>query len=1135
MLEKIFILTLLLFSFFSVNAEDASFYTSKSALSEGKWVKIRIKETGFYKLTYSDLKKMGFSDPLKVSVHGYGGFPMEEDLSKAVYCDDVPSVAVYRGGDYLLFYGKGVVKWTYDLNGKYFVHENNTYSTSGYYFVTDATETNEAAQIPDNTVNPDIEISAYDDYRLHEVEKVSITIPGRPNSGRDLFGESFNQKTSQDFTFSIPGITNDTGVISFRFVAKLRTASGVVSMSADGVNLTSNTIAANTDTYVAALSVSPKVNWAGEKKENTNINISFSVSQQTSHLDYIRLQFKRKLQSYGACTFFRSVAALKKNTKFQISNAYSSNYHVFDVTEGRPVQLLQTSQGGAGQTFTIPADTVIREFALLDLTQQFPQPEIAGEIKNQNLHGLPQTDMVILAPEAFVKEAERLAEFHRSHDKLTVFVTVPERIYNEYSSGTPEASAIRRFMKMFYDRKTSDEDAPKYLLLFGDGRFDNRKLTSEWAANTSENYLLTYQSKESIGESSYVSDDYFGFLHDGQGGNPNIASLDIGIGRFPVSTLTQAQNAVYKIITYAENSNPGPWKNNLCFIADDGNSSDMFDTRHMSEADQSTQMLEKNHPQYVTKKLFFDAFKINYTGGKPSYPDVKTNIAKELKNGVLIIDYTGHGDAESWSEERVITQTDIINAGYTNLPLWITASCVFAPFDAPATSAGENVFLNKRSGGIALYTTARVAYSDVNLIMNKSLLENLFKKQNGRHLTLGEVMKNMKNSYTASHKKLSFILLGDPALTLAFPDEYDMQITEINGVPVSEQPVNIRAFEKVTFKGKVTNQNGETANDFTGLLSATVYDSEMNITTLDNNNTGKTFTYKDYPNTIYLGNDSVRNGEFSFSFTVPKDISYSNSFGKLNLYASDDITRKEANGAYKNFTVGGTSDVLIEDTVGPEIRDMYLNTHDFKEGDKVNSTPVFVAIVWDKSGINVGSSSIGHDITLTIDGNPALGYSLNSYYQTYLEGSENEGIVRFPLPALETGRHTAEFKVWDIQNNSSVKTLAFNVTDNYKPSIADLTAGPSPAREFVNFRIMHDMPESLLKVRIEVYDMTGQLQWKHEETGISGISDSYTVRWDLTNNAGSRLHPGIYVYRAILSSNNSQEVSKTKKLIIIAQ
>jgi hypothetical protein len=1126
-----------LFVCFSVFAENSTFYAPKSNLSEGKWVKIRIKETGFYKLTYSELRKMGFSDPAKVSVHGYGGFPMEEDFSKALYSDDLPSVAVIRKDDFLLFYGKGLVKWSYDNYNKYFVHENNTYSNYAYYFVTDATEVNDVTTIPldeSGLTNAKIQANTFDDYMVHEIDRVSITTSGRPNSGRDLFGESFDSRKSQDFDFTIPGITGDDGIISFRFVAKLKSGSGTVSMSANGEKLTESTINQNTDTYVAALSVSPKVTWAGAKNEKTTININFSLLQQTSYLDYIRFQMKRNLRPYGAYTFFRSLESVDASTCFNISADNSSNLRIFDVTEGREIKEFQKADRAGGVAFAIPADSILREFAMLDMTKTFPQPEIVGEVKKQNLHGMAQTDMIILAADAFTGEAERLAAHHRSHDGLSVAVVTSEQVYNEFSSGTPDATAIRRFMKMFYDRKTSDADAPKYLLLFGDGRFDNRRLTVEWASNTSENYLLTYQSKETLGESSYVSDDYFGLLHDSQGAYIPSASLDIGIGRFPVNTLVQAQNAVDKVISYVNNSKSGPWKNNLCFVADDGNAGDSYDTNHVRESYELTQLVENNYPQYVTNKIFFDAFKLDYSGGKPSYPDVRTNIDKNLKRGVLIINYTGHGDAESWSEERVMTQTDIINAGYTNLPLWITASCDFAPFDAPTTSAGENVFLNKRSGGIALFTTARVAFSSPNLALNREYLNNLFKKQNNRHQTIGEAFKNSKNTYPG-YEKLSFVLLGDPAMTLAYPDEYTVEITEVNDVPVSAQPVNIKAFEKVKFKGKITNQDRETVNGFNGLLSVTVFDSEETITTLSNVNHAEGFTYKDYPNTIYLGNDLVRNGEFTFSFTVPKDISYSNSFGKIILYATEDLTRNEASGVYKNFTIGGTGDVSDTDTTGPEIRALFLNTSDFKEGDKVNTTPVLTAIVWDESGINVGGSSIGHDITLILDGNNALSYSLNSYYESYLEGEDNESIVKFPIPALEAGTHTAEFKVWDIQNNSSSRLLNFVVTDNYKPSITGLTVGPSPAREYVNFIIDHDMPEALMKIRIEVFDLTGQMQWKYEETGISGMFNSYTVKWNLTNNAGSRLRPGIYVYRVILSSNNSQEVSKAKKLIILAQ
>ncbi|MDR1223388.1 MAG: type IX secretion system sortase PorU [Tannerella sp.] len=1117
-----------------VRGADGSRYAAKSALSEGKWVKISIKETGFYKLTYSELKEMGFPNPEKVSIHGYGGWPLEEDFSKAVYNDDVPPVATWRGSDFLLFYGKGAVRWT--CEGNTFLHENNAYSTLGYYFVTDATDVDEMTSLPSEG-DGSFQVDTYDDHMVHEKESVSITNPGRPYSGRQLFGESFDLNTSQDFPFSIPGITNDGGKISYRFVAKVKSGTGVVSLSVDNRQLTQANIPGNDNGYVAALSASKTVDWEGEKNEKTTVGLSFGISQQTSHLDYIRLQMKRRLQPYGACTFFRSLDSENKASRFTVQNM-SSDIRVFDVTEGNPVRQIEAERNGTEASFSIPAGS-LREFALVDIASgELPAPVKVGEIEPQNLHGMEQADMIIVVPKAFASEAEKLAKVHRSHDRLTVAVVTPEQIYNEFSSGGQEATAIRRFMKMFYDRSASDEDAPKYLLLFGDGRSDNRKLTRMWE-NSDDNYIVTYQSEESIGQDSFVSDDYFGFLHDAEGGNPVNATLYLGIGRLPVSTLAQARNAVEKVIAYIENSKPGPWKNRLCFVADDGNPADGHSLRHMNEANQVAEYMEESHPQYISGKLFFDAYKKSNTGGKPAYPDIRTNIQKALKEGVLMINYTGHGDAESWAEEKVMTQSDINSATYTNLPLWITASCDFAPFDAVATSAGENVLFNKKSGGIALYTTARVAYSESNLEINKLFMRNLFEKKNGRHQTVGEVMRNSKNSFKSApvglnQQIMSFILLGDPALTLAYADEYTMKITNINGRPVSEEPVLFKALQKITAGGTVNRPDGSTAEDFNGLASISIFDSQAQRTTLDNNGTGNRFTYSDYPYTMYIGNDSVRNGEFSFTFTVPKDISYLYQNGKISLHATGGDSGREASGFYKNFTVGGTEENAGEDTVGPEIRAMYLNTADFRDGDKVNETPVFVAVVWDENGINVGGSGIGHDITLTVDG-PGKNYVLNSYYGTRLEGENGEGIVKFPIPKLESGKHTGEFKVWDIYNNSSTHTFSFTVADNYKPSIINLTAGPSPATDYVNFMISHDLPESTINVQIRVFDLTGKLQWKYEENGSSEIFNSYNIKWNLTDGAGARLRPGIYIYRAVISSDRLNEASEAKKLIILAQ
>ena len=413
------------------------------------------------------------------------------------------------------------------------------------------------------------------------------------------------------------------------------------------------------------------------------------------------------------------------------------------------------------------------------------------------------------------------------------------------------------------------------------------------------------------------------------------------------------------------------------------------------------------------------------------------------------------------------------------------------------------------------------------------LIRNLFEKKNGRRLTLGEVMKQTKRDLSASRYKLGFSLIGDPALKLAYP-EYRMQVTTINGNPVTDEPVAFKALQKITVEGEVLNADGNIATDFTGLLNPTVLDSRVSYETLDNNKTGKTFKYTDYSNILFVGNDSVRAGKFSFTFTVPKDISYSNEFGKMNLYASDETNNLEAQGAYLNYRVGGTDDNAEDDSDGPEIRSLYMNDSTFVSGGPVNTTPFFVARLWDKSGVNITGSSIGHDMMLIVDGDPSLSFNLNSYYEL-IPGADGEGIVKYLLPALAPGMHTAEFKVWDIQNNSTTYDFEFEVVEGLKPYLLELTATPSPAREQVEFHLFHNRPESQLTVGIMVYDMMGRLQWKHQETGASELFKSYTVTWDLTNNRGGRLRPGVYIYRAAISSGGSKEATDAKKLIILAQ
>ena len=835
------------------------------------------------------------------------------------------------------------------------------------------------------------------------------------------------------------------------------------------------------------------------------------------------MQFVRTLRPYGACTFFRSLTSVGNASRFVISEA-NSNTLVFDVTDALNVKRVEADLNGSELSFTIPAGR-LREFVLVQTNQTFPSPEVVGEVASSNLHGLEQRDMIIISAPSLVQQAERLAVAHREKDGLTVEVVTPEAIYNEFSSGTPDATAYRRLMKMFYDRSSSLGNPPKYLLLFGDGIYDNRGISGEVQGVSRSNMLLTFQSQESLNVYSYATDDYFAFLEDNSGSNFSRDKMCLGVGRFPIRTVTEATQMVDKTISYMENKDSGSWKNNVTFVADDGNNEDSFTTNHMKQADQLAEAIEEMQPGFLVNKVYFDAYKRSSLG---TYPDVHNEIEKLLKSGQLLINYTGHGSTTHWADESVWTQTDINNSSYKHLPVWVTATCDFTRFDDVTTSAGESVFLNPTSGGIALFTTTRVVFSGNNANLNKALIDNLFQEDANSRYTLGEAMMYTKRQLNDSNK-LNFILIGDPALKFAYP-EYKARVTAVNGEAVSDEPFEFKALSRITVEGEILNPSDSFAADFTGVLSSTIFDSQSSITTLGNSS--EKFTYLDYPNTIYIGRDSVRNGKFSFTFMVPKDISYSNKKGKLNLYASSET--KEAQGSFFDFIVGGTSDTAETDTIGPEIRQIYLNDSSFVSGDKVNTTPYFVAKLWDKSGVNITGSSVGHDMMLTIDSMPSMSYNLNSYY-ALLPDSENEGLVQFSIPELEPGMHTAEFKVWDILNNSTTYTFTFEVAEGLKPNLIEMYATPNPARDQVEFFLHHNRPESNLKVTVMVYDMTGKFLWSTEKSGSSELFKAYIVTWNLTDNGGRRLRPGVYLYRAAISTNNSKEATKANKLIILAQ
>ncbi|GHT18408.1 peptidase C25 [Bacteroidia bacterium] len=1108
------------FVIFSFLSGTFAALASNSVLGAGRWVQLKVYDNAIYKLTFEEIKKMGFADPAQVKIYGYGGWLLDADFTKPAY-DDLPEVAVYlhkgsdkvfNAGDYLLFYGRGVQKWAYNASTDAFEHENNPYSTFGSYFITENAAGPKEMTMQSSGTPSGNTVQTFDDYALHEKEQTAII-----NSGRELFGESFAGNPDRTFPFAVPGITSDAAKVSLSFAANPPRTTPVTLSVGD---LQFSQSIGTTGDYERAKLVTATRDWTGAKSENISVKVSYN-STGISYLNYIRLNVQRELRFYGdACTFFRNKAARNTALNYSIANAPATG-QVWNVTDPVNCTLLESLTFSSGTP-----DGTIPEYALVDLSKPFPTPEIAGEIPNQNLHALPQTDMVIIVPAVYASQAEQLADKHRALQNLRVTVVQPECIYNEFSSGTPDATAYRRFMKMFYDRATTDAEKPRYLLLYGDGLFDNRHLTAAAAKMDARNYLLTYQYKESVNETgSYGTDDYFGFLDDHEGLNLGADKLDLGIGRLPVSSVEQAETVLNKLLNYMDNTHYGRWKNTLVFTADDKDAGETF--VHVKQANDLATYVEANRPQYVVNKVYIDAFQSEDANGKKTCPGAKQKLLNILKEGCFLVNYTGHGATHSLSGEDLLNISDIRRMTFDNLPLWITATCDFGWFDAIQSSAGELLLLQKNSGGIALFTTSRVVYSSPNFKINDALIRQLFATKDGKRPTLGDVMQLSKLQLGTDNNKLNYILLGDPALQLNYPDR-TVALQSINNEPITDGATyNFKALDRVTLEGAIVDEAGAPVGTFNGSVQATVFDGQQNFKSLTAYEE-EYFRFSDYPNTIYKGTGKVDNGRFALSFNVPLDISYSDLEGKINFYAFDATQHADAGGAFLKYTFSGTGEGLVNDYRGPEISQMYLNAPDFRDGDRVNETPFFVAEVFDEDGINITGSGLGHDLTICIDNNPAQTYNLNNYYQPL---DDLGGTVGFSIPTLAAGRHELAFRAWDILNNSTADSLRFTVEKGQAPELYTLVAYPNPARENTTFRIEHNRPESVLNVEMRVYDLTGRLVWSHSESGTT--QHSYPVEWDLSTNAGRKAPAGIYLYQATIHTKDGKETSRAKKIVIL--
>lgn len=1097
-------------------------YADNSRLADGRWVRISVKENGVHKITNSELKKMGFQNPDSVRLFGYGGHILPETGLENL-SDDLTEVPFWREDGYMLFYANGVTQWVYEDSR--FVHRQNVYSDYGCYFLTEG-----GTPLPFAPVTIEEEASALittvPDYAVIDNDRKSHCEYGR------VLVDSYDYTSGRNvnYKFPISGVADATGIIELSFATN-GVESSEVAISAEGQSVGKLSVGKCFSGETGKL-VSGRFNVKSGVADNMTVKLTQTVksSQVNGFLDYLRINYTRKLALRGSQTSFRGGEDVPYAT-FVIDGC-NANTRVWDVSHDGHRELKGVL---SGDRYSVVAPSAPqKELVAVDVKGSFPSVEVIGEVPNQNLHAIRKADMVIIVPSSGVltAPAKRLADAHRDIDGIAVEVVTAQQVYNEFSSGTPDVTAYRRFMKMLYDRASTSSEAPKYLLMFGDSWYDNRLKT--FPNYKQDDYLLCYESENSVNAiKSYVFEDYMGLLDDGEGANHKRDKVDLGVGRIPTTSAYVANTVVDKLIAYMKNTNAGPWQNVVALLGDDGD--DDIPNQHMIDAEGVATIINEKYPSFMVDRIYWDDFLPEKGAVGLRYPSVTQAIRERLDKGALVVNYSGHGSANTMSHELAWNAPDMAGLKSPRLPFWVTASCDIGPFDKGSGNVAESALLNPAGGAIGLLTTTRTVLQTYNAVINKEFMTMLLSPVTGGNATaVGDALRMAKCNVIGkgsdlSENKLQFVLLGDPALRLKLP-EYRVRVDKIDGVDagVAQQA---KAGSVLSVEGCITTRDNAVAENFKGVLYADMFDCAEEVKTRDNSGLG-VFTYTAHNKKLSSVTDSVRNGRFSVKIPVPMDISYSDAEGLLSLFALDSALSYSAHGHFNNFIVGGTAEGGSDDGCGPEVK-VYLNTRSFVSGDKVNSTPCLLVDLYDENGINTIGTGVGHDIVAIVDNNPAHTYNLNSVYSP-VAGDYKRGTITFPLNSLDDGEHTLILRAWDLYNNSTVTRIDFTVESGLLPEISEIKLVSMPVVGGMpnEVLVVHNRPQSEIEVTLELFSVHGQLMWKNVERVVCGGME-YGCSWDATASGGSPLQTGIYVIKAYIKSDNGVSKPKSLKMVVI--
>jgi len=1091
----------------------------ESLFGKGRWIKIETSASGIHRIEYAWLKNAGFAHPENVKIFGSRNEPLASwNIPSAWYGPaQIPVLKIKApgGSEALLFYVGGDISWQHDpINNHYYHRRNQAARGKSWFFLTEDSGIDLIVPMAEQFQGSAETIStSYDDFGLWEEENINLLESGSIwftslIAGGKTLGKSFSFQDRLD---------NESVVVSVCGAGRSSIPSGIevtINNSAAG-NILFRPIQPSLEADFAVIDSTKTSKKLVGPTVNLSVGYKAPVSDQ-SWLDFATVMVRRSLIYRGLQLIFRDGRSVggNRSVEYRVSGA-SPGLQLWEISNPLSPCRINYQLSNDQLVFRQKSD-ILRCFLLFDPQGPYPGVTNAGVVPMFDLFPNEVPQYLVIAPASFLNQAERLARFHRESGDLKVSVVSTEAIFNEYSGGYPDISALRNYISTLYQQKDgANQPILKYLLLLGKGTCD----PVHEAGDSNPNWIPTWQSMNSVSSvNSFVSDDFFGRLDPGEGGQTG--DIDLGIGRIPAATIAEATIAIDKIMHYKSTATLGDWRTNVCFIGDDEDNN-----LHVNDSEKLAQKLGQTHPEYNISKIYFDAYPQVLTPDE-RYPEVTEAIRRSVQTGNLFVNYIGHASEDGLAHERVLTNKDIDS--WTNkdrLPLFVTATCEFSRWDMSVKrSAGEHLFFNPAGGSIALFSATRLVYSSSNYEINQSFINHVFDStDSGDFLRLGDLIRTIKNENGQTINTAKFCLLGDPALRLNYPENQTKDL-KINNIPVEQFDGALSPTNLVTISGEILDRSGELMEKFDGNLSAQVFDQPTKELTLGNAGMVP-FSYQVQKNILFKGNVPVRKGNFTYSFVVPKDVNFEQKTGVIRYYFSNSTT--DGNGSFANIHFNGTNSPAQSDHQGPSIR-LYLENESFRAGGVVSSKPLLLVYLTDESGINTSSNGIGHDITLELDGQTTSRIILNEFYKT--DGATwKSGTLQYALSSLSEGTHSLVFKVWDSVNNSSAVKVDFMVNEGL--AFVNLYNYPNPFSDQTRFFISHNGYNELLWVDLEVMDLSGRVVDKSRQLLPSRGYENTDLYWNPARN-GLNLANGIYPYRITLTDQAGHKSEKAGRIIL---